>query len=53
MFKNNDGPYLIYPEKYNLPKKKWLEKYQEKLDIFMSFNKDNTILKKTINELIS
>ena len=37
---------------YSLPKKKWLKKYQKKLNVFMSFNKDNIKLKKTINKLI-
>ena len=36
---------------YNLPKKQWLRNYQKKLNIFMSFNKDNIILRKTINKL--
>ena len=38
---------------YNLPKKQWLRNYQKKLNIFMSFNKDNIILRKTINKLIN
>jgi len=38
---------------YNLPQKKWLKKYQKKLNVFMSFNKDNIKLKKTINKLIN
>ena len=38
---------------YHLPKKKWLKNYQKKLNVFMSFNKDNIRLKKTINKLIN
>lgn len=38
---------------YNLPKKKWQKNYQEKLDKFMIFNKNNIILKKTVNKLIN
>ena len=38
---------------YNLSQKKWVENYQKKLNVFMSFNKDNIILKNTINKLIN
>ena len=38
---------------YNLPKKKWVKNYQKKLNAFMSFNKNNIILKNTINKLIN
>ena len=38
---------------YSLPKKKWLKNYQAKLNVFMSFNKNNIILKNTISKLIN
>jgi len=38
---------------YNLPKKKWLKNHQKKLDMFMGFNKNNILLTKTVNRLIS
>ena len=38
---------------YSLPQKKWLKNYQEKLNVFMNFNKDNIKLKKVINKLIN
>ena len=38
---------------YSLPKKKWLKKYQKKLNVFMNFNKDNIKFEKVINKLIN
>ena len=38
---------------YSLSQKKWLKNYQTKLNVFMSFNKDNIVLKNTINKLIN
>lgn len=38
---------------YSLSQKKWLKNYQEKLNVFMNFNKDNIKLKKVINKLIN
>ena len=38
---------------YSLSQKKWLRNYQTKLNVLMSFNKDNIVLKNTINKLIN
>ena len=38
---------------YSLPQKKWLKNYQEKLNVFMNFNKDNIKFEKVINKLIN
>ena len=38
---------------YSLSQKKWLKNYQEKLNVFMNFNKDNIKFEKVINKLIN